>query len=151
MRTTSCLVACGGVLASTGCRGGTAPPPFRPVVDTKLLMKAVVNPSADVVWEATGWIITAEATRQRKPKNDEEWTEVRNRAVELAEAGNLLMMPPRAKDGGEWMRRCLELVVQGEAALHAAEARDWDKLFTVGAGVYEACSACHEKYADADK
>jgi hypothetical protein len=138
----------GGLLAGGGC-GGPQPPPFRPVVDTKLLMQAVVDPAADAVWEATGWIITADGIQQRQPKDAEAWTVVRNQAVALTEAGNLLMMAPRAKDGGEWMKRAAEMIAQGEAAIHAAEARDWDKLFSVGGDIYEACSACHEGYLDA--
>ena len=39
------LVRLGAVLCG-GC-GGPAPPPFKPVVDTKLLMQAVVDPNAD--------------------------------------------------------------------------------------------------------
>lgn len=148
MRTTLGLVILGGLLASAGC-GGPQPPPFRPVVDTKLLMQAVVDPAADALWDATGWIITAEGIEQRKPKDEEAWTVVRNQAVALTEAGNLLMMAPRAKDGGEWMKRAEEMIGQGEAAMRAAEAKDWDRLFTVGGDVYEACTNCHQKYVDA--
>ena len=74
---------------------------------------------------------------------------VRNHAVALTEAGNLLMMAPRAKDGGEWMKRSEEMIEQGEAAMHAAEAKDWDKLFTVGGDIYDSCSKCHRQYLDA--
>ncbi len=148
MRTTLCLMTLGSVLASAAC-GGPQPPPFKPVVDTKLLMQAVVDPAADALWEATGWIITAAGTEQRKPKDAEAWTVVRNHAVALTEAGNLLMMAPRAKDGDEWMKRAQEMIGQGEAAIHAAEAKEWDKLFTVGGDIYESCSNCHQKYLDA--
>ena len=74
---------------------------------------------------------------------------VRNAAVALTESGNLLMMVPRAKDGGEWMKRSQELIDTGEAAIRAADAKNADRLFTVGGDIYEACSNCHRQYMDA--
>jgi len=129
--------------------GGPAPPPFKPVVDTKLLMQAVVDPSADFVWDAVKTIDTKDGTQEIRPKNDEEWTAVRNAAVAVAESGNLLMMVPRAKNGDEWMKRAQEMINTGEAAIRAAEAKNADRLFTVGGDIYEACSNCHRQYMDA--
>ena len=146
---TSWLVTLGSIFALAGCGGGPQPPPYKAVADVKLLMQAVIDPAADELWEATGWIITAAGTEQRKPKNEEEWTVVRNQAVALTEAGNLLMMAPRAKDGDVWMKQAQDMMTTGEAAWRAAEARDWDKLFTVGGDIYESCSNCHQKYLDA--
>jgi hypothetical protein len=60
-----------------------------------------------------------------------------------------MMMVPRAKDGGEWMRRAQEMITAGEAAMRAAEARNAEKLFTVGGDLYDSCSNCHRKYLDA--
>ena len=68
-----------------------------------------------------------------------------NHAVTLAESGNLLMMVPRAKDGGEWMERAKELIDTSERAIRAADAKNADQLFTAGGDIYEACSNCHRK------
>lgn len=76
-------------------------------------------------------------------------TTVRNAAVALTESGNLLMMVPRAKGGGEWMKRAQELIDTGEAAMRAADAKNADRLFTIGGDIYEACSNCHRQYMDA--
>jgi hypothetical protein len=148
MRTTVWVLVA-GVVSSFACRGGAEPPPFKPVADVKQLMQGAIDPSADVLWEATGEIITPEGSTPRRPKNDEEWTEVRNAAIVLAESGNLLMMVPRAKDGDEWMKRSQELIDVGTAAWKAAEAKNVDQLFTIGGDVYEACSRCHQKYMEA--
>lgn len=148
MRVTVLLVAVSGVLA-VGCGRPPAPPPFAPVVDTKLLMESVTDPAADVVWESVGTIITAEGTHEIRPKTAEEWTAVRNSAIAVAESGNLLMMVPRAKDGGEWMTLSRALVDTGTAAMRAAEARNAEQLFTAGGDIYDACTACHQKYVDA--
>ena len=40
-----------------GC-DGPAPPPFRPLVDNKLLMQPAIDPNADVVWDSVTWIVT---------------------------------------------------------------------------------------------
>jgi hypothetical protein len=140
------LVAVFGLSAACG---GPAPPPFKPVVDTKLLMQAVIDPNADFIWDAVKSIDTKDGSEEIRPKGDEAWTAVRNAAVTVAEAGNLLMLVPRAKDGGEWMKRAQEMIDTGEAAIRAAEAKNADRLFTVGGDIYEACSNCHRQYMDA--
>jgi hypothetical protein len=139
-----------GAFAATAC-GGPKPPPFKPVADTKLLMQSVVDPNADTIWEAVKTIATVGNTEEIRPHTDEQWTAVRNAAVTVAEAGNLLMIVPRAKDGGEWMARAKEMVDTGEAAVRAADAKNADRLFTVGGDIYEACSHCHQQYMDAIK
>jgi len=128
---------------------GAPPPPFKPVADTKLLMQSVVDPNADVIWEAVKTIITARGTEEVRPRSDAEWTAVRNSAIALAESGNLLMMAPRAKDSGEWMARAQELVDMSQSAMRAAESKNADRLFVVGGDIYDACSHCHQQYMDA--
>jgi hypothetical protein len=138
-----------GVSALLASCGGPTPPPFKTVVDTKLLMQAVVDPSADAIWDSVKTIDTKEGSQDFRPRTDEEWTAVRNAAITVAEAGNLLMMVPRAKDGDEWMKRAQEMIDTGEAAIRAAESRNAEKLFTVGGDIYESCSNCHRQYMDA--
>jgi hypothetical protein len=133
----------------TSCGSAPAPPPFKVVADNKLLMQSVIDPNADIVWDAVKTIITRDKTEEIRPKNDAEWIAVRNAAVALTESGNLLMMVPRAKDGGEWMKRSQELIDTGEAAMRAADAKNADRLFTVGGDIYDACSNCHRQYMDA--
>ena len=125
------------------------PPPFKPIVDTKLLMQSVIDPNADLVWDAVKIIDTKEGTQDIRPRTDAEWIAVRNAAVAVAESGNLLMMAPRAKNGGEWMQLAQEMINTGEAAMRAAEAKNAEKLFTVGGDIYDSCSNCHRKYLDA--
>ena len=78
--------------------------------------------------------------------SDDEWAAVRNAAITVAESGNLLMLGPRAKDDGEWMRASQALIETGTAAMRAAEAKNADELFTVGGDMYSACLNCHQKY-----
>ena len=140
---------CSLAVVCASCSSAPEPPPFKAVVDNKLLMQAVVDPMADVVWDSVKTIITAKGTEEFRPKTEEEWTHVRNAAVALTESGNLLMLVPRAKDGGEWMKLSQQLITTGEAAIRAVDSRNADRLFTVGGDIYEACSNCHRQYVDA--
>ena len=142
------LLALAGLVLVAGC-GGPEPPPFKPLADNKLLMEAVVDPNADIVWEAVKTIDTKDGTEEIRPRNQEEWTAVRNAAVTLAESGNLLMMVPRAKDGGDWMKWSQQMIDTSEAAIRAVEAKNPERLFTVGGEIYESCTNCHRQYIDA--
>jgi cytochrome c556 len=141
------LVAC--VAGAAACSSAPPPPPFKPVADTKLLMQAMIDPTADEIWDAVRTIVTDKGSEEIRPHTNAEWDAVRNHAVTLAEAGNLLMMVPRAKDGGEWMKRAQEMIDTSEKAIRAAEAKNADQLFTVGGEIYDSCSNCHQKYMDA--
>jgi len=112
-------------------------------------MQSVVDPNADVIWESVKTIITAQGTEEIRPRTEADWTAVRNASVALAESGNLLMMAPRAKDAGDWMRLSQELIDTSQSAIRAADSKDADRLFTVGGDIYDACSHCHQKYMDA--
>src|SRR5262245_57591593 len=140
-----------GICASIGCNSGPPPTPFKPIADVKQLMQGAIDPNADIIWEATGDIISKEGTEHRRPKSQDEWDAVRNAAITVTEAGNLLMMAPRAKDGDAWMKRSQEMIDIGAQAWRAAEARNVDQLFTIGGDLYETCSRCHQEYMDAIK
>ena len=129
-----------------GCSSAT-PPPFKPVADMKQLMASVVEPAADEYWDAVGTIIDEKGEHHIAPETVEEWNAVRDRAYVFTEAGNLLMMPTRAMDNGEWMRLAQALIDTGQKAIRAAEQRNTTAVFDAGAEVYDACTNCHAKYA----
>ena len=131
------------VLASCG---GPAPPPLRLHADVKQIMAAVVDPSADIVWESVGTIVTAEGTEEIRPRDDEEWTRVAQAAWVLTESANSLMIGNRPRDTDDWMRFAQELSDTGLRAARAAETHDAEALFTAGSDVYLACTACHDRY-----
>jgi cytochrome c553 len=111
-------------------------PTFQPVGTTLQLMKAIVIPSSDVIFNVPN----------QAPKDDKEWAAVQNSALLLAESGNLLMMAGRSKDNGEWMKDSKALVDAGAAAFKAANAKDVNKLTDVGDDILTACETCHNKY-----
>ena len=61
--------------------------------------------------------------------------------------GVLLMMEGRARDQGEWPAAARRLAATAEKALKAAEAKDAAGVFAAGGEIYNACSACHRRYA----
>lgn len=146
-RTATSLASILCVLGGLGCKQAPeAAEIYRPIVGTRLLMVAMLDPAADIVWDSVGTIITEEGVEEIQPHTEEEWTLVRNNAIVVAEAGNLLMMSRRAQDNGEWMDWSRALIDAGEKAMQAAEARNPEKVFDTGGEIYAACSGCHEKY-----
>jgi hypothetical protein len=121
-------------------------PTFHTVASVRDLMDATVHPSAEVIFESVGTIISVKGIEEIAPQNDEEWANVRRSAITVAEAGNLLMMGERPKDKGEWMNRARALIDAGILAKKAAEAKNPEALFNAGGIVYEACQQCHERY-----
>ena len=140
------MLAAAALTASACSDGNTQLPPFKPIVDTGSLMESFIEPSADVIWLSVGTIVSAAGEEHIRPKTEEEWTKVKNAAIAVSEAGNLLMMEPRARDADEWMRLSKAMVDTGAEAIKAAEAKDPDAMFEAGAQIYAVCSNCHAKY-----
>lgn len=130
-----------------GCGSAPEPPPYQPVADVKTLMAAIMEPAAEVYWDAVGVIVDEKGEQHIEPSTVEEWDAVRNAAYVVAESGNLLMMPTRAADGGEWMAASRLMIDAAQKAIRAAEARDPAAVFDVGAEMYDSCTNCHAKYS----
>jgi hypothetical protein len=141
------LLACSIGLA---CNAPQAPP-FKAVVETKYLMEDIMERQADIVWGASGAIITPEGVEERRPRNEEEWQAVKAAAVNLTEAGNLLMMYPRIQDGGPWMENVRKMMAQGEKMIAAIDRKDVQAMFDVGSDLYDTCTNCHMHYMPAIK
>src|SRR5262245_43505669 len=98
-----------GVTALTiaACNRAAAPAPVdagsRPqlVASIKDIMDSMVDPSADYLWESVATIVSAAGTEERRPKTDEDWSNVRRAALRVIEGANLLVMDGRhvAKPG----------------------------------------------------
>jgi hypothetical protein len=133
----------------SGCAEAPAPPAgeVRPALSLKQLMEWVIDPAADAVWDSVKTIITEQGTREIAPQTQEQWDAVRNGAALLAESSNLLMMQTRARDQGEWIAAARRLAGTAQKALKAAESKNAAGVFAAGGEIYEACSACHRRYA----
>jgi cytochrome c556 len=130
-----------------GCRDAS-PTPYRLVADVQQLMLFILEPAAEVYWDAVGTILDQETgTLEITPQDDEEWEQVASAAYMVAESGNLLMMQGRAMDDQAWISMSQALVETGRRAIAAAESKDPPAVFDAGAEIYYACTACHAAYA----
>lgn len=111
-------------------------PAFQPVGTIHQIMLGIVKPTSDVIFAVPG----------KAPKDDKEWETVQNSALMLAEAGNLLLIPGRAKDNGEWITDANALIKAGSDAFKAANAKDAKALETIGDNIEDTCEKCHGKY-----
>lgn len=172
---TSALVL--GVLAfgAVGCTRRDETPPqqasFRPTATVKDIMTSIIDPEADVLWNSVATIVTLSGTEERAPQTDEEWAAVRQSAVQLVEATNLLRVPGRlvakpgeksenprielqpetiqkliAEDPATWTTLVDRLHDAAAPALKAADAKDAKALFDAGEHIEFACEACHQQY-----
>ena len=181
MRTTSprflsvCVLAAALLVAAACQRAAETPPghqpPFVPDATVKDLMLGIIDPSADVVWLSVTTEVSEQGTLETRPRNDEEWTKVRQGALTLAEAANLLMIPGRkvapddhvsevpgielegpemdaliATDRAAWDTHARALYDAAMAAYRAAGAKDADTIFEVGETIEHACEGCHRAY-----
>ncbi|MEQ1908954.1 MAG: hypothetical protein ABMA15_09025 [Vicinamibacterales bacterium] len=142
----------------------------------KEIMDGIVDPAADVLFDAVSYDVTAAGVVQKVPKTTEDWVEIRRHALLLAEATNLLKMPGRRVapekptlqreneppgpedlkpeeiqalidvDPAAFRRLAQGLTDAAREALQAADAKDVDRLFASGEAIDKACENCHVKY-----
>src|SRR5690349_19045242 len=133
------LITIAMTMFATAATAQQQQPTFKPIADAKQLMHAIVIPMSNVVFR-----VEVEA-----PKDDKEWETVQNAALALAEAGNLLMIPGRAKDNAEWMKRAESLIDVSVKAKKAADEKDADAVVKIGYEIFDVCAACHDQYMPA--
>src|SRR5579863_3912001 len=84
-------------------------PEYRPVGNMSQLMVNIIYPASDAIFYF----------ERKLPSNQVEWNELANQALILAESGNLLLMPGRARDKGNWTNDAKLLIDAGAAAYKA--------------------------------
>ena len=141
-------------LMVASCAADAPPgPPFRTDATVRMLMANLVDPAADLVWDAVGTIVDYSGENHWEPETEEDWISVRYGAMSMIEAGNLLMMETRALDQDQWIRLSEQMMDAGMLMFEAAEAEDADLVFALGEAVYNSCNNCHMLYwiDDADR
>lgn len=136
------LPACGGPpSAGDGSAVGSAV--FTPVATVDQLMDAIVVPSSQALFDSVVYV-NGELTQS--PKTDDEWFRLRMAALGVAEAGNLLLMPPRSNGEAEWITFSQAMTAAARRVEQAADAQNIDLMLTTGGELYTACTNCHAKY-----
>jgi hypothetical protein len=138
----SIWAACSTAPAPSGS-SNTSGLPLRPVASVDQVMDGIIIPSSQRVFDA---VVYVNGVLEQSPKNDDDWFNVQMNALAVAEAGNLLMLPPRAKDNGEWLTFSRALTDSAYRVAQAAEAKNLDLVLQTGGEMYNACTQCHEKY-----
>lgn len=100
------------------------------------LMIKVIYPTSDAVLYVGS----------RTPTTEQEWADLQGKALMLAESANLLLMPERALDQGQWLKDTKLMLDAGIAAFEAAMAKDVDKLIELNEPLYQSCIECHLHY-----
>src|ERR1041385_1269520 len=92
------LCACNQQTATTtsgSATGAAAGNPYRITATIQEIMDTEVDPAADFLWGSTGFIANKQGIQDKNPKTDKDWEMVRNNALILLEATNLLIIPGR--------------------------------------------------------
>ncbi len=160
-----------------GCAGGApeadpAPQPdFQPTATVEELMRAVIDPAADAVWDSVVVTSTADGIEREVPDSDDDWLALEHHAVRLLEAGNLLQIEGRpiaradsvsalpgidldpadiairvAEQYDAWLRSGRELHDAGVVVLNAVRARSVEALLESGDRLDAACESCHSRF-----
>jgi hypothetical protein len=80
------------------------------------------------------------------PKTEADWNIIRNQALTLAESGNLILMPGRAREPGNWVKETKMMIAAAKACYKAALAKDMAGVLAQGDALTESCIACHKEY-----
>jgi len=146
---------------------------LKPVVSVKELMKYMIDPLADNIFNAVGSTVTKHGIVDVAPKTEEDWDKIRIGAVSLAEGADLLRIrrpftPPGdennsrgpdavelspaqitakvERDPVEWNARIEALRNVALEALDVVKRKDVNELWDVGENLDKACEACHRSY-----
>jgi cytochrome c556 len=147
--------------------------PITPVVSVKELMKYMIDPVSDNIFNAVGTTVTKRGVVDVEPRTEEDWDKIRTGAVSLAEGAYLLKIrrpftPPGdenastgpeavelspaqitakvERDPVEWNARIEALRNVALEALDVAKRKDVKELWDVGENLENACEACHRSY-----
>lgn len=157
----------------TPAASATAAPQIKPVASIQELMQALVDPSADSIWEAVSTTITKKGVEEKKPQTEAEWQALRLHAVRLIEGAGLLQVPGRkvvheggkleddhvegnakledivasiTKDPASFSVAARTLQTSAVAVLAAIDARDLQRIGETGSALDAACESCHLNY-----
>lgn len=170
-------VAAAIAVAASACNAQPAattaapPPALTPVLSVKELMQHIVDPQADLAFDAVSVDVGPQGVVETAPKTDEDWTRIERGMWVLAEASNLLKMPRKMAPDGEgnpepggpeltpaqieakvaaspvlWNSHADQLRAEALKIVDIVKARDAQKLFDAGSALDRACEGCHLEF-----
>jgi hypothetical protein len=182
----SLAICCGLVAAGTllpACSPSNVPPPqapapqlwgdLKPIVSVKELMRDMIDPASDYVFDAIGTVDSKAGTVEIYPRTQADWDKLRVGGVMLAEGIYLLKIPrPFAPPGDEnnstgpdpeelspaqikakleadpvlWNAKIEALRNVGLEVLDIVKRKDVKELWDAAENLDEACESCHIAY-----
>lgn len=147
---------------------------MKPVVSVKELMKYMLDPASDNIFDAVKIVTTKKGTIEQVPKTDEDWEKIRIGAVTLAEGAYLLKVPrpfappgdsnsnttgpdateltpaqieeKRAKDPVLWEAKIEALRNVGLEVIEIVKNKRTPELWDASYNLDQACESCHLQY-----
>ena len=147
------LAGCAGdeptMPAATDAPPPPPPPPYRLDVPMQILMRGPVSIAAYDYWSSVSIVVDADGEHENFPETEEEWERVWSAALTLAELANVMMMPGRALDQGDWMDLSERFYDISLDAARIAEDEDALGVLDIGEAIYNVCVECHQQYVPA--
>jgi hypothetical protein len=176
------LVALGALLPACSSSSKSTPPQIpapqlwgdlKPIVSVKELMRDMIDPASDYVFDAIGTVDTKDGTVEIQPRTQADWDKLRVGGVMLAEGIYLLKIPrPFAPPGDEnnstgpdpeelspaqikakleadpvlWNAKIEALRNVGLEVLDIVRRKDVKELWDAAENLDEACESCHIAY-----
>ena len=149
------------------------PAPFKSSASIQELMQAIIDPSADALWESVSSTTTTKGVVDKLPQTDAEWIELRHLAIRLSEGAYLLTVAgrPVAHPGKvledshiKGILTAPEIQTKIDAAptvfntfaealnlaareaLSAIDQKNADAFLDAGGKIDQACENCHQAY-----
>jgi hypothetical protein len=146
---------------------------MRPVVSVKELMRYMLDPASDYIFDAVKIVTTKNGTVEKLPRTDEDWEKLRIGAVTLAEGVYLLkiqrpfapagdhnnttgpdateLTPDQIKAKVEhdpvlWNAKIEALRNVGLEVLEIVKTKKTDELWEASYNLDQACESCHIQY-----
>jgi hypothetical protein len=174
------IAACSPSSSSAPAKSAAAPSrspdlwgDLKPVVSVKELMKDMIDPISDNVFDAVSIVVNGKGRVEKIPKTQEDWDRIRVGGVALAEAAYLLKVrrpftPPGdvnnstgpdavelspdaitakvERDPVEWNARIEALRNVGLEVMDIVRRKDVNELWDASENLEAACESCHRSY-----
>ena len=113
----------------------------RPMLTVKEIMNSMITPTTALIWGAY------------ELESESEWQDVRNAAISVIGAGNLLAMGGSAEGElllakeAEWQEFNYQMIEAARDVVAAVDEKDEEALFMIGNdNLYPPCESCHQRY-----